>query len=780
MQNDNRYDSKNLNNEPTSIRAEIEKYSFYWKWFVLGIFISLGLAFLYLRYTANEYQVSTTILIEDEKKGGLTSELSVFEDLGLLGSGQTSLDNEIELLKSRTLMESVIKSLGVNVTYHSHGRIKNSEIFYKKAPVKVNFFTKDSIFFARDTTFIIQLKSPTSFSLKNSKGEKKADYSFGESIKTNFGEITITPSDFKKQLEETEIIVQITPLTKVVEHYRSAIQILAVNRNASVIMISLKDKVKLKAETIVNNLVMQYNKNAVSDKSLIAKKTNSFIEDRLQIINKDLLSVEEGAEAFKTENRLTDIASEATLGLETKSDVEKNIIDLTTQLKLVEFLSEHLSRNTDDLIPTNLDISNGGLDQNTLKYNELLLERNRISQSSSELNPVIINLNKQIANVRESIVQSLVNLQSTLTISLNQLQRQEYRIASKMAAVPGQEREFRSIQRQQEIIEALYLYLLQKREENAITLAATVPNAKIIDKANGSNIPVAPNRKIIYLAALSLGLLIPLAIIYIILLFDNKVHNSKEVEAVVKAPLIGEIPKTKGDKKVLVSTKDRSAIAESYRMLRTNLEFMLSGSKQGAKNIFITSSLSGEGKTFVSVNLASVLALSNKKVLLVGADIRKPRFEEYLGKKTEKGLTHFLMDNSLEVQDVIVHSDAHNFDVLHSGVIPPNPSELLSNGRFEVILDYGRDKYDFIIIDTSPVKLVTDTLILGKSADLFLYVIRANYSDKRMLEIPARLYEEKRLPNMTVLLNDIDLERGYGYGLGYGKFEVKKSWWKFF
>lgn len=777
MKNDNRNNFENSHNEPTNIREEVEKYLFYWKWFVFCVFISLLIAFLYLRYTPKEYQISTTILIEDEKKGGLVSELSVFEDLGII-NGQTSLENEIELLKSRELMERVIKGIGANITYYTKRSLVVSEIFSKEVPIKINFFTKDSIFYIQDTTFIIQIKSANNFSLINSKGEKRGDYNFGQNIKTKFGEITITPSNFKKITKEKEIIVKIKPINDVVEYYRNEIRILPVNKNASVVNISLKDRVKLKAETIVNNVVNQYNEDAVSFKSLIAKKTNSFIEERLEIINEELLVVEQGAETFKEENRLTNIDSEATLVLESKSDLKKGIIDLTTQLKLVEYISDYLKRNTNDLIPANLGLSDRGLDQSTQKYNELISERNRILQSSSELNPVIINLNKQISNVRASIVQGLVNLQSSLAISIDQVKQEDYRLSSKMAAAPGQERQYRDIKRQQEIIEALYLYLLQKREENAMTLAVILPNAKIIDKAYGNNIPVAPKRKVIYLVALLLGLLVAFVIIYIKLLLNNKVHNSKEVQAIVNAPLLGEIPKTKGAQKVVINKQDRDGVAESFRMLRTNLDFMLSGSNKGAKNIFITSTISNEGKTFIAVNLASVLALLNKKVLLVGADIRKPKLEEYLDKKMDKGLTQFLLDKTLKVQDVIVHLDSYNIDVLHSGISAPNPSELLSNGRFEEIMDYGKDKYDFIIVDTPPVSLVTDTFLLGKSADLFIYIIRANYLDKRLLGIPAKLYEEKRLPNMTVLLNDSDIENGYGYG--YGKLLVKKSWWKIF
>jgi len=777
MQQENPLNTVNFNDESINIREEIEKYAYHWKWFVLTVVVALTTAFLFLRYSTNIYEVSTTILIDEENRGGLASELSAFEDLGLLGGRQTTLDNEIELLKSRTLMGKVIKDLGLNVAFYNKGRVKTSELFYQNSPIKINFFSKDSLFYLKDTTFIVKINSETNFSLLNVTGELVSGHVFGESIHSALGDITITPADGNKLKGEEEIIVKITQLKKVVDRYRNAIQIQPINKNASVIKLSLKDQLRFKAQVILNRLVYQYNKDAVEDKSKVAKNTNEFINQRLEIINKDLLAVESNAETFKSVNKLTDIASEAGLNLASKSEFEKRIVELGTQLKLIAYVGEYLETNSEDLIPANLGLSEGALEASTLKYNELLLERNRILKSSSKLNPVIVNLNEQIIQLKESISQSLVNLKSSLTISLNEVMQQQNRLNFKIAAVPKQEREYRDIQRQQQIIEALYLYLLEKREENAITLAVTLPNAKVIDSAYGSDIPIAPKRKIIYLAALLLGVIVPFGVLYILFLLDNKVHSRKDVEGVVKAPYLGDISKTFSDEKIVVSENNRDRTAESFRLLRTNINFMLSKVKEGGKTIFITSTLSGEGKTFIAINLAAALALSNKKVLLIGADIRKPKIVEYLNSNSlsEKGLSRFLMDDTLAINEVIGASEL-GFDVLHSGVLPPNPSELLMNGRFEEVLAYGKDKYDYVLIDTAPVNIVTDTLLLGQKADLFVYVIRANYLDKRLLEVPKLLYNEKRLPNMAVLVNDVNFERGgYGYGYGYGYAEKDKK-----
>lgn len=778
MQQENPQNSINFNEGTINLREELEKYLFYWKWIVLGVIISVLATFFYVRYMPNLYKVSTTILIDDRENGGASTELSALEDLGLLGGGKASIDNEIELLKSRNLMERVAKDLQLNIQYYSPGRVIESELFFKNAPVKINFLVENASFYNLASTLSIQIKSTTEIELTDR--EITNSYSFGQNIETSLGNIIITPNDIDELDFGNEIIIKAVPLKSVVDSYRSRIQIQPV-KNSSVLKISLVDRVKLKAEEILNNLVTQYNKDAIEDKGLIATNTNKFINERIEIINKDLSIVETNAEQFKSSNSITDIASEASLVLQNRTELEKGIIDLSTQQKLADYIGEYIQTNKEELLPVNLGFKDASINESTTKYNELILERNRILRSSSKQNPVIVNIDSQVMQLRGGILQSLVNLKSTLGISLKTLKTQENLLNSKIAAVPKQEREYRNIERQQQIIEALYLYLLQKREENAISLAVTLPNAKIIDKAYGSNAPVAPKRNTYYMGALMAGIVIPIAIIYLLLLLDNKVHTRKDVEEVLRIPILGDIPKSLSDKKMVVSDNNRNSAAESFRLLRTNINFMLSKVKDCGKVIFTTSTLSGEGKTFISINLSVALALSNKKVLLIGADIRKPKISEYLNTSAEKGLTHYLIDESLDIEDVITTVD-EGFDLLHSGIIPPNPSELLMNGRFEEAIEYGKENYDYVIVDTAPVNIVTDTLLLGQQADLCIYVVRANFLDKRLLDIPKLLYNEKRLPNMAVLVNDINFERGYGYGYGYGyeyvDTSMRKSWWK--
>tara|TARA_R110002050_G_scaffold289710_1_gene442576 strand:+ start:31610 stop:33970 length:2361 start_codon:yes stop_codon:yes gene_type:complete len=781
MQNENPLNYVFIDDEkPINYRELFEKYTYHWKWFVLGIVVALAAAFVYLRYTPQQYSVTTTILIEDENSGGLPSELSAFEDLGLFGSTKKKVETEIGLLKSRTLMERAVQTLGINATYFTKGRVGEVEFYKNKAPINIRFESKDSLFHSVDTVFTIQTVSATHFVIKNSNGTPEGQYKFEDVINTDFGDISVISTGNTTVNKDDEIHVKILPLKEVAEQLSEDLKVELKYKNAGLIELSINTNVKQKGMDLLDELVRQYNNDAVEDKSVIGKNTNTFINERMRVIEEDLLSADTGVEKFKTSNKLTDITSEATLALESNSDLEKKILELNTQLKLTDYVIAYVAKNANELIPANLGLSDGAVNSNTQRFNELLLERNRILQGSKSQHPLIINLDNQLSQLRRSISEGLKNLKSSLQISLRDAVNEEQKMSSKITSVPRQEREYRDIQRQQQIIETLYLYLLQKREENSIALAITVPNAKVIDMADGSNIPVSPKKPVVYLVGIMLGGLIPFMILYILFLFDNKIHSSKDVEAVVKAPIIGEIPHSKSKQNIVVNEKDRDHIAESFRMLRTNIYFMLSHIKQDSKTIFVTSTVGAEGKTFVSLNLATALALSSKKVLLIGADVRKPKLNEYLGVDISQGLTHFLVNDSLNIKDMIKHYPEGNFDLLGSGIVPPNPSELLMNGRFDDVMAYARANYDFTIVDTAPVKMVTDTLLLSQHADLSLYVIRTGVLDKRLLEIPEKIYSEKRLSNMAIVLNDVNVEKvhGYGYGYGYGEEGSKKPWWK--
>jgi len=762
-------DSQNTDDH-IDIRGIIDKYLYHWKWILLGIILSLGIAFWYLRYTSNEYQASTSIIIDNQENGG-ASELAAFQDLGAFGGSQNPLENEIGILKSLTLMEKVVKNLQLNVTYYDASKKANGELYRRDFPLKINFFIPDSVFYQIDTSFIIIPKSKSEYLITDEENNFSGKGVFGKNLKTTFGSINITPKNNEKLQLGKPFKVQIIPLEGIVNFYRKKIEIIAPeDMKSSLLVLALESPVLQKSKDVLDNLVKQYNEDAIFYRSQITESTDRFINKRIEDISNELSIADRGVEDFKTKNRLTDMAFESSLILSSNSELEKRIVDLNSQMKLIEYVMDYIDSSSNQLIPSNMGLNDPSTSRNTAMYNQLMMEKKRIMKSSSKLNPTVINLEEQITTLRNSIKQSLLNLKSSLSFSLSEARSQESRLNSKRYMAPKQERQIQDIQRKQQTIETLYLYLLQKREENAIKLGATSPNAKIIDKANGSHHPISPSKKKTYLLAFLVGMILPIIAIFLITALDSKIHTVEDVESVIKAPILGDVPKSKMNPKKLISSNDNDALAESFRILRTNLNYMLSGKNKDCKTIFVTSTIAGEGKTITTLNLASTLVSINKKVIVIGADLRKPKFFEYLDiQKKGIGLTHYLVDDFIKISDIIITDKKYNFDLINSWEIPPNPSDLLTNGRFEKILEYAKAHYDYILVDTAPIGLVADTMLLNHHADLLLYIIRANYLDKRLLKIPQKLYENNRLQNMAIIVNATNYKKsGYGYGYGYG------------
>ncbi|HRB72272.1 polysaccharide biosynthesis tyrosine autokinase [Flavobacterium sp. WV_118_3] len=767
-----------------SIREQIDKYLIYWHWFATGAIVALVIAFLYLRYyTTPNYRSVSTILVKDDKKGGIASELAAFSDIGMLTGVKSNVDNEVEILKSRTLVENVVKRLDLNIFYIAEGRVKSSYL-YKQAPIEVEFLTKNADFYKKEYNFVIESHSENKFVVWNEE-KKLGEYAFGATVKSEAGDFIVKKNNtyFEQNKDNSvksfSIQVKIAPLTKVTESLKTRLTVNALSKNTSVIELALIDPVKEKSEDFLNTLVRMYNEDAIADKNFISENTSRFISQRLELITQELDGVEKNVEGYKKENKITDIASEAGLFLENASQYEKNVIETETQMKVVVAMKEFLKNSKKgDLLPSNLSSdasASGSIDE----FNKMVLERNRILKSSTPSNPVIIALDEKIEALKIGVNESLNRMQSALTIKKRDLDRQEGLLGGRISRIPTQEREFRVLQRQQQIKESLYLYLLQKREETAISLAVTAPNAKVIDAAKASDIPVSPKKNLIYLGALFMGLLIPFGIVYLRDLLDTKVKSRQDIEAKIKAPFLGDIPQSLSANE-LITTTSRSSAAEALRIAKTNLEFMLNHVPDGqAKTIFLTSTFPKEGKTFVTANIAATIALSGKKVLLIGLDIRNPRLDDYIPIPS-KGLTNYLSSKDDDINSYIIkHSGFEEFYVLPSGVIPPNPAELLMSKKVNTLFEQLKKEYDYIVVDTAPVSLVTDTMLVAHLADVFIYVVRANYLDKRMLSVPQTIYREKKLPNMCLLLNDTDTTKGYGYGYGYGAdLEDERPWWQ--
>ena len=774
----------------SQLRNTLELYLSKWKYILLFLIISVGCAYLYLRYATYEYITTASIQIQEDKKSSQLSELSALQNYGLFSTNFGKIEDEAQILKSRTLIEQVVKELKLNMSFFVKGKIKDQEV-YLNPPININFFENDSIIHKVDTTLYVKFISESKFSLSGfntnelielNSDEGISEHAFGDKIKTGFGDIIITPNVGAYGAKKGRYVkIILKPINQIVLKYIKKINI-ETTPNSNIVKFSVKEGSRDKAEYILNKLIEKYNNDVINDKEEIIQITSDFISNRLEVVSQELEQVDLTAENMKKNNRLSDLGAQSSIFLQSEKENEAKLIATSNQIQLVDYMEDYLKDNNanGDLLPANVGIADNGVAQLTRSHNELVLQRNRILKNSSEKNPTVINLDNEIRSLKDNLNQSLANIKSSNEITLESLNKVDARINSQIFLAPKKERQFRDITRQQGIKESLYLYLLQKREETAISLGMSSPNAKIIDYAYSTNSPVSPKKEITYLAAFIFGLFLPILFIYTLDLIDTKIHTKADIEKILSVPFIGDIPKSSNKKKNrLISKVDYSPKAEAFRMLRTNISFTLKDKKgKLANTIFVTSTTSQEGKSHTSTNLASSLSYSNLKVLLIETDIRVPKIEDYLGVKGENGITDYISDDSLSIDDIIVSVKDNEFlDVIPSGTIPPNPSELLMSDRVKLLFEYVKNKYDYIIVDTAAVGLVTDTLLISHFADMFIYVVSANNLDKRQLHVAQTMYDEKRLPNMTILLNGTKKKSGYGYG--YGTSPVKKKWYQF-
>jgi capsular exopolysaccharide synthesis family protein len=774
-----------------SLKEVLNEYTRFWYLFFFGVIIALTFAYIYLRYATRSYETSSTIIIKDEKKGGGAAELAAFSDLSFFSNAfSDKIESELVILSSKSLLGKTVKELNLNVQYFYQGAIKSSELYIYR-PFKVNFLNVSDTTKLIPPQLFVTIESNTGFLIEDEPKTFSKKHNFGDKIEFPFGDIVVVPSIGNTKKFESyfnrPIKVVYNSVENVAAGFQGKLKLIHDGKNGEVVKLQIISSNRRKAEDFLNELVYQYNQDAINDRSQVAQKTSRFIDSRLQIITRELDSVETNKEQFKSSNRLTDIEAEANLILENASDYSKRQVDVSTQLELVNSMIDYINNSSNnDLLPANLGIKGEDISSSVDGYNQLVLEKNRLLENSTEKNPVIINLDSQIGQMKYGILESLKNQQRSFQFAIKDLNIQENKFNSKLSQVPNKEKLFRGIVRQQNIKEQLYLFLLQQREETSISLAVTSSKAKIVDPAYSGTIPVSPKKFLIYFLALIAGLLVPFLMIYLYYLLNTKVSNRRDVERVLPGtPIVGEIPKLNRGDDELIRNNDRSILAESFRILRTNLQYLLvekESDTPDCKKIFVTSTIKGEGKTFVAFNLALSLAQTGKKVVLVGGDIRNPQLHRYLPpeSKSRLGLTEYIVDSSIKAMDLVVQSGHNkNLSILMSGVIPPNPAELLMQQRTTDIFTELEVAYDYIIVDTAPSMLVTDTILIDKLSDLTLYVIRANYTDKNLLEFPMDAINDKKLTNVALILNNLTLNNfGYGNKYGYTYSEEKKSFLK--
>ena len=766
-------------------REILDAVILHWHWFAISIFGCLLIAFLYLRYKAPMYSTWTEVLVKEDDpyssrnmRGGA---LADFTQLGIL-TNSNGFDNEVEILSSKTLSRRAVTNLKLYVRYALDGTVRDEEL-YLNSPVLADMSDVYLDTLAMPVFLEIKQLAEGGYHLKGEALEEEfeADIkSFPMQVKTPSGWVTLRQNpDTTCTFDGRALRIYIFKPSIMAEMFMQATTIEPVSKQTTIARITLEDTQRQRAEDYLNELIRVYNEDANEVKNEVALKTEAFVNKRIQIIDAELGTTESDLEIYKKRNQLVNLTSDAEATYKGMENYQNQQIELQTQMMLVKSLKEYVDNpnNYMEVIPANLGLTDQGLNSLIADYNTKVVERHRLLKTAPESSPVVVSATNAIASLYPGIRHSLSSVYENLRVQKRNVDDQYNLFVGRLSSAPTQERVLTDIERQQSVKAALYQILLQKREENAISLASTVDKAQVIDAPESSIRPISPKKKLVALVALVLGVAIPAGLIYLLNLLRYRIEGRNDIEKLTDLSVLADIfvagELKEGQRAIVVRENTNDMMEETFRTLRTNLSFVV---KRSEKVLLCTSMIPGEGKTFISTNLGMSMALMGRKVLVVGLDIRKPRLAKLFGLTTgHHGLTTYLAgeDSSDEfLREQIFNSGMHaNLDVLPAGLIPPNPGELITSERLDHAFARFREWYDLIIVDTPPVGLVSDTLLLGRLADATLVVCRCDYSLKRNFAMLNQLHEEGKLPKMNLVLNGVDLkQRKYGYYYGYGNY----------
>lgn len=765
------------------------KYLVYWHWFVAGVVVMLIGAWLWLRYQAPVYNVQASVLIQEQDKrsnNAAAGPLAAMQDLGVF-SMTNNFDNEVEILRSRTLLKKVVTTLNLYTSITRPRTFGHAVPLYKKSPVEVYMTPAEADKLYAPMELEMHLTTDKHLSVEavytvdadaDEETMKKDFDKFPAVMHTPAGIVTFMLNDSIPVEDNMELDAVINTPVAVAKSYGEHLTVEPSSKTTTIARLAVQNTYRLRAMDFITCLVALYNQDANDEKNEVAEKTAEFIEERLGIINEELGTTESRLAAFKQRSGLTDLVSDAQLALQENSKYEQQRVQNETQISLVRFLRDYINNpaNQYQVIPSNVGLEDRVLSTAIDQYNAQLAERKRLLLTSSEENPAVVQLDANLAAMHLSVQTTVESVLRGLQITKKDLDRQASKFEGRISRAPEQEKEFMSISRQQEIKATLYTMLLQKREENAITLAATANNGRIIEEPLADQYPVSPKKKLFYLAAaFVLGLGIPFGCIYLADLLKYKIENRSDVEKLTDVPVVGEIPLGKKPEAgaIVVHENRNEVMEETFRALRTNLLFML---KPEERVIMFSSTMPGEGKSFVAGNLAVSLAYMGKKTLIMGMDIRKPGLNKVFNlSRRIHGITSYLSDpEHTDLFDIIQQSDlSPNLDILPGGPIPPNPTELVARRTLDEAISRLKEKYDYIILDTAPIGMVTDSSIISRVADMLVYVCRADYTPKGGFSFINTLRDEHKIPHLATVINSIDMSKrknsyGYGYGQKYG------------
>ena len=770
--------------EGDNIKVIILRYLRYWYLFLFFILVSACLSYFYLKYQKYVYSTSTKIKILDDNEGGL--DLSGLNGAkSLFNYNKVNLDNEIQVFKSRRLLKLVIDDLNLNTFHYESGSFKDQVVFGKSLPFQVNWVEEGS--YEADDYPKLKLLDRTKFKFLGATSSEGKIFNYGDTINYLNSKFTITPNvnfeDYNNHKNDIYYFKFIDD-KYLIDILSEQIKIEPVGDRSDILKASIKGTNKERNEAILNTLVSQFNLDGIEDKRLVSKRTEEFVEERLNFLVQELDTVESDIVDFKEDNNVVTVESSVEQLFTKEATSESERFAIATQIEVANAFKELLEEGNEyQLLPANIGIESVTVNELTADYNEIISQRNRLLVSSTEKNPMVESLNNKIDNIRNNIRVSLDNYLRGLNISYNNLQNREGNFKGQISNLPKKEKELRKIIRQQGVKERLYLFLLQKREEAALSFAVTAPTIKVVDYAFTNDVPISPRKRVIFLGSIIFGFVFPFGLLYLKFLLDTNVSSREEIETKLpNIPILGEIPMLSNSDEKLIQKNDNSVLAESFRILRTNLFHYYKNTSSSIQVVYVTSSIKGEGKTFTAINLARTIASSNKKVLLIGADLRNPQIHTYFNTdRNILGLSDYIAKNNVDYKGYLRKqiTNFENLDIMFSGSVPPNAAELLLEDNFKDLLHKAKQDYDYIIVDTAPTIYVTDTFLIAKEADVTLYMVKEGLTEKKLLKHIEDVNRSKKISNLSLILNGASLNTNFGYGYGYVYTDKKKPFYKF-
>lgn len=757
------------NKSTFSIQEFIELVLSKWYWFIISVALCGSVAMYYLASTPKTYMRTATVVVKDTRKGS-GSEITAFNDV-LGGIGRRSVDNEIHIFQSRRIMEQVVMRYNLDTRYSAKNGLRIEDM-YGRMPVSVAFVDAKPMQ-AVGFKYSITKNNDIVFTDFTENEGFSVTGKIGDTIATPFGNITTATTPYFEQNRDMVISVAQFPINDITESYRKRLNCAIVDKMASVITLNMVDEVPLRAEHILNGVIEAYDRDAIEDKQAVSNITEAFIRERLQTLGEELNNADVDIASFKQNNNLYSPAQEASLRAEETAKLKESALSLEASMEMTTYILNYLrdANKSNALIPASAVTISGvssGLVAQIEQYNKSVLEYQRLLAASSPTNPTIIDLGNQIAGLHSAVIASLESHIESLKLRQDQIKREQKAVDRRVQSSPTMEMELLSKARQQKVKEELYIYLLTKLEENALSGATAESNARVIDHAYGSNIPVSPRRSIILLFSVMMGCCIPLGILYLREIMNTKVRSRRDLDNALTIPFLGDVPQHNGKvgNGIVVREDSRDALSESFRMLRTNLSFMSVNKK--VQVMMFTSSVPHSGKSFVSSNLAYSLASSGKRVVLVDLDLRLRTLSKSMGQRNNRrGITSYLSGNIESWEDIITPSEEHtNLDCIYAGPKPPNPAEMLMSERMDKLIASLREKYDYVFLDSVPAMAVADALIMDRVVDLTVYIIRQGYMDRRELPEIEALYRDKKFQNMCTVLNSAT-QSSHKYGYGY-------------